>query len=56
VTVGGVVVHDGDLVVADADGVVVWPAVDVAELLARADAKRQADDERLARLIDDDPR
>jgi 4-hydroxy-4-methyl-2-oxoglutarate aldolase len=50
VPIGGVVVHDGDVVVADADGVVVWPAADVADLLARADAKRQADDERLAAL------
>jgi 4-hydroxy-4-methyl-2-oxoglutarate aldolase len=50
VTVGGVVVHDGDLVVADADGVVVWPAAEISNLMAGADAKRQADDERLARL------
>jgi 4-hydroxy-4-methyl-2-oxoglutarate aldolase len=51
VTVGGVVVSDGDLVVADADGVVVWPAENVNELIAAADAKRIADDERLAKLI-----
>jgi 4-hydroxy-4-methyl-2-oxoglutarate aldolase len=50
VTVGGVVVSDGDLVVADADGVVVWPAEDVNDLLKAADAKRLADDERLAKL------
>jgi 4-hydroxy-4-methyl-2-oxoglutarate aldolase len=53
VTIGGVVAHDGDVVVADADGVVVWPAGQVEELLGRADARRQADDERLARLIGD---
>lgn len=50
VAVAGVVVHDGDLVVADADGVVVWPADRVAELLDKAGAKRRADDERLAGL------
>lgn len=50
VSIGGVTVRDGDLVVADADGVVVWPAVDVEALLAKADAKQRADEERLARL------
>lgn len=49
-TVGGVLVDDGDLVVADADGVVVWPAGRYDDLLAAADAKRQADDERAAKL------
>lgn len=50
VVIGGVVVRDGDVVVADADGVVVWPAGGVPELLAKADAKRRADDERAAAL------
>jgi 4-hydroxy-4-methyl-2-oxoglutarate aldolase len=50
VAVGGVVVHDGDLVIADADGVVVWPADDMDTLMAAADAKRVADDERLAAM------
>lgn len=50
VTIGGVVVRDGDLVVADADGVVVWPAGQEGELVAAAQAKRKADDERLAKL------
>ncbi|HWB66567.1 MAG TPA: RraA family protein [Mycobacteriales bacterium] len=50
VAIGGVVVHDGDFVVADADGVVVWPAAEAETFLAAADAKRQADDERLAKL------
>ena len=49
VVIGGVPVADGDLVVADADGVVVWPSAAVAENLARADAKRVADEERAAR-------
>ena len=50
VTIGGVVVRDGDVVVADDDGVVVWPAAQTDELLAKADAKRAADEERLRRL------
>ena len=43
VVIGGVPVADGDVVVADADGVVVWPHDKVAAYLARADEKRQAD-------------
>jgi 4-hydroxy-4-methyl-2-oxoglutarate aldolase len=50
VTIGGVVVRDGDLVIADDDGVVVWRADEVAALLEKADAKRVADDERLAAI------
>lgn len=44
VVIGGVPVSDGDLVVADADGVVVWPAEGVPAHLEKADAKRRADD------------
>jgi len=47
VTIGGVVVRDGDLVVADADGVVVWPAAKYDEYLAKAEAKRRADESRV---------
>jgi len=50
VTIGGVAVSDGDIVVADADGVVIWPAADVERFVAAADAKRRSDDERMARL------
>jgi regulator of RNase E activity RraA len=50
VAVGGVVVRDGDLVVADDDGVVVWPATDVHDLLEKADRKRLSDEERLRAL------
>jgi regulator of RNase E activity RraA len=56
ITLGGVVVHDGDVVVADADGAVVWPAAAVDDLLSKADARRISDDERLARLIAAGPR
>jgi 4-hydroxy-4-methyl-2-oxoglutarate aldolase len=51
VTIAGTLVHDGDVVVADADGVVVWPGGEVAQLVEAADARRRSDDERLARLI-----
>jgi 4-hydroxy-4-methyl-2-oxoglutarate aldolase len=50
VTLGGVMVRDGDLVVADADGVVVWSVADITDLIAAADVKRTADDERLAAM------
>jgi regulator of RNase E activity RraA len=48
--VGGVLVRDGDLVIADDDGVVVWPGEDITRLLAQARAKLDADNERLARI------
>ncbi|HVT22326.1 MAG TPA: hypothetical protein VHE57_13170 [Mycobacteriales bacterium] len=50
VTIAGVTVSDGDVVIADADGVVVWPAAQVTELIAKAEAKQRADEERLAAL------
>lgn len=46
VVIGGVPVTDGDVVIADADGVVVWPARSAADFLAAADRKRQADEAR----------
>ena len=48
VVIGGVPVADGDLVVADADGVVVWPGADIGDFLTRADEKRIADEKRAA--------
>jgi 4-hydroxy-4-methyl-2-oxoglutarate aldolase len=50
VVIACVSVHDGDVVVADADGVVVWPAAQLDELLTKAEAKQRADEERLAAL------
>lgn len=50
VTIGGALVRDGDLVIADDDGVVIWPAADYQELLGRAQAKLDSDNARLARL------
>jgi len=50
VDIGGALVRDGDIVIADDDGVVVWPHEEVAELLAKADARRKSDQERLAKI------
>lgn len=50
VSIGGIVIRDGDLVIADDDGVVVWPEEQIDDLLARAEAKLKADNDRLARL------
>jgi regulator of RNase E activity RraA len=46
VVIAGVPVSDGDVVIADADGVVVWPAARTADFLAAAEAKRLADEAR----------
>ncbi len=50
VSIGGTVIRDGDLVIADDDGVVIWPQERVSELLSRAEAKLQQDNARLAQL------
>ena len=50
VSVGGVVIREGDLVIADDDGVVIWPAERVSDLLINAEAKLQQDNARLAQL------
>ena len=51
VSIGGIVIRDSDLVIADDDGVVIWPQERIQELLDKADAKRQQDDARLERLL-----
>jgi 4-hydroxy-4-methyl-2-oxoglutarate aldolase len=50
VVIDGIPVRTGDLVLADEDGVVVWPAEDVPAFVAVAAAKQQSDDTRLARI------
>jgi regulator of RNase E activity RraA len=50
VSLGGTIIRDGDLVMADEDGVVIWPKELIEALLGRAQAKLQQDDARLARL------
>lgn len=48
--IGGTLVRDGDLVIADDDGVVIWPVADYQQLLVRAQEKLDSDNVRLARL------
>jgi len=50
VSVGGVAVQPGDLVLGDADGVVVVPRDQVEVVLAAADAKIAAEQQRLAEI------
>jgi regulator of RNase E activity RraA len=44
------VIRDGALVIADDDGVVIWPQERVAELLVKAETRLKQDNERIARL------
>lgn len=50
ITIGGTMVQQGDLIVADDDGVVVWPKNEIQDLLKRAESKYESDNIRLARL------
>ena len=50
VSIGGTIIRDGDLVIADDDGVVIWPQERIDELFTRAEAMLQQDNARLARL------
>ena len=50
VVIGGALVRDGDLVVADDDGVVIWPQEAIADLMVRAQARLASDNARLAQL------
>lgn len=50
VSIGGVVIRDGDLVIADDDGVVIWPQERIEALLVKAEVKLHQDNVRLARL------
>ena len=50
VPIGGIVIRDGDLVIADDDGVVIWPQERLDKLFAQAEAKLQQDNTRLGRL------
>lgn len=55
VSVGDVVVHPGDLVVGDADGVLVVAAAQAARLLPAAEAQRRKEEERDARVSAGEP-
>jgi 4-hydroxy-4-methyl-2-oxoglutarate aldolase len=48
---GGIPVVDGDLVIADDDGVVVWPQARIADLRERARVKMEQDQARLERIL-----
>jgi regulator of RNase E activity RraA len=48
--IGDVVINTGDLVIADDDGVVIWPAAEVPSLLERAKGKMDADNEKARRI------
>ncbi len=50
VSIGWTLIRDGDLVIADDDGVVIWPKEQIDALLVKAEAKWQQDNARLARL------
>lgn len=50
VSVGGVIVNPGDIVVGDADGIVVVAAAAAAEVATKAEAKRRDELDREARL------
>jgi len=50
VALGGTIIRDGDLVIADEDGVVIWPKELIDDLLTKAQAKLQQDNDRLVQL------
>ncbi len=50
ISIGGVLIRNGDLVIADEDGIVVWPQEQVEGLLIKAEAQLKQDNARLAQL------
>lgn len=50
ISIGGIHIRNGDLVIADDDGVVIWPGEQVDALLVKAEAKWQQDNARLEQL------
>ena len=50
VSIGGILIRDGDLVIADDDGIVIWPQEQIDDLLVKAESKWQQDNARLAKL------
>jgi len=50
ISLGGMIIQDGDLVIADDDGVVIWPQERISELMIKAEARLQQDNARLAQL------
>ena len=50
ISIGEVLIRDSDLVIADEDGVVIWPKEQIVALLGKANVKLQEDNARLAQL------
>ena len=50
VSLGGTIIQDSDLIIADEDGVVIWPKEHIDALLVKAEAKWQQDNARLGQL------
>jgi len=50
VIIGTTLIRQGDLIIADSDGIVIWAQEDIEKLLIKAEAKLEKDNERLARL------
>ena len=50
ISLGGMIIQDGDLVIADDDGVVIWPQERISSLMIKAEARLQQDNARLAQL------
>lgn len=50
IDIGGALVRDGDIVIADDDGVVVWPIEELDGHLERAKARLASDEARLAAI------
>jgi 4-hydroxy-4-methyl-2-oxoglutarate aldolase len=50
ISIGGTIIRDGDLVIADDDGVVIWPQEHIDALLIKAETRLQSDNQRLAQL------
>lgn len=53
VTCGGALVRPGDIVFADADGVVVVPVEETEDVLAKAEAKEEKDQWKMTTLVND---
>jgi regulator of RNase E activity RraA len=51
ISLGGTIIQDGDLVIADDDGVVIWPQACIDELIIKAEARLQQDNARLTQLL-----
>ena len=51
VTISGILVREGDIVIADDDGVTIWPREQAAEILEKATARYKLDEERMQELL-----